>query len=115
MADKRESAKPEEGLSLSEILKVSVSNERVERLKKLTSIDADVNRLRLRREAPRVDALHDLASKGMRRSRSHRYCRSTARARSGKTDDEACHRHAGYPLGCASRYALSDKRGVPVT
>src|SRR5258708_1070525 len=39
--DKRESAKPEEGLSLSEILKVSVSDERVERLKKLTSIDAE--------------------------------------------------------------------------
>jgi len=41
VADKRESAKPEEGLSLSEILKVSVSDERVERLKKLTSIDAE--------------------------------------------------------------------------
>ena len=42
MADKeRESAKPEENLSLAEILKVKVSDERVERLKKLTNVDAE--------------------------------------------------------------------------
>ena len=41
MPNERDSAKPEENLPLSEILKVSVSDERVERLKKLTSIDAE--------------------------------------------------------------------------
>jgi hypothetical protein len=39
--DDRESAKPEEGLSLAEILKVRVSDERVQRLKKLTNVDSE--------------------------------------------------------------------------
>jgi hypothetical protein len=37
----RESVKPEDNLPLSEILKVHVSDERVERLKQLTSVDAE--------------------------------------------------------------------------
>ena len=36
---KRESVKPEEELELREILQVEVPQERVERLKKLTSVD----------------------------------------------------------------------------
>src|SRR5918911_937284 len=40
MAERRESVKPEENLPLSEILKVQVSDERVERLKQLTTVDA---------------------------------------------------------------------------
>src|SRR5574341_631115 len=41
MTDTRESAKPEEGLPLDEILKVRVSDERVARLKRLTNVDAE--------------------------------------------------------------------------
>jgi hypothetical protein len=39
--ERRESVKPEENLPLSEILKVEVSDERVERLKQLTNVDAE--------------------------------------------------------------------------
>jgi uncharacterized protein DUF6282 len=39
--ESRESVKPEDNLPLSEILKVRVSDERVERLKQLTSVDAE--------------------------------------------------------------------------
>jgi hypothetical protein len=42
-AGKRSSVKPEEGLGLTEILKIEVPDDRVERLKKLTRPDADVS------------------------------------------------------------------------
>lgn len=38
---RRTSVKPEEGLSLQQILRLEVDPERVERLKKLTNVDAD--------------------------------------------------------------------------
>lgn len=41
MAAKRDSARPEDQLSLREILEIKVSDERVERLKKLTTVDAE--------------------------------------------------------------------------
>lgn len=41
MTDTRGSVKPEEGLPLDEILKVRVSDERVARLKRLTTVDAE--------------------------------------------------------------------------
>jgi hypothetical protein len=40
MSEHRQSVRPEENLPLSEILKLEVSDERVERLKQLTSVDA---------------------------------------------------------------------------
>lgn len=39
--NRRESVKPEEGLPLAEILKVEISDERIERLKKLMNVDAE--------------------------------------------------------------------------
>jgi hypothetical protein len=39
--ERRERARPEDGLSLAEILEVKVSDERVERLKRLTNVDAE--------------------------------------------------------------------------